>query len=196
MNRIETLAMALTVAISSGLRSQDDAQTFQQPQQDLRIDHAMDATGVDITVENAAPDRILAILVSPTTGSLQLPASFGGGNLGLGTPLFVLALDETNDDYHLSIPLDTQAMAEAGITVFVQAISVDMPATDRAGSEEGKPVAARLSPVMTVDFGARVLPAAEVRPNPEIEGEQDDSSSCRCPEEQESTGEGEETKKD
>ena len=193
-------AITLALATPAAIQAQDESGTEVQRRVgtaggDMNLSFYLDDTGIDIRVDNPHVNGTIAILVSTEIGSQQLPEAFGGGELGIGSPMWLLAFEPSADDYHLPLALDIKALAALGIKVYVQAVSFNNSDWEDRPVEFGEEgaVPARISEVMTVDFKAEE--EAEPMTLDVPKGAKDDSqdpdndpdpSQCRCPAEENS----------
>ena len=121
----------------------------QQVEGELDLACQVDASGVVLTIRGGASRGNVALLVSlDGKGTTRLPESAGGGKISLGAPIWVLSFAEAEASgcYELRIPLDTQALADQELTVFVQGIGISFE------QESGGAVGIRISNRLEVDF--------------------------------------------
>lgn len=153
--RTAVILLATLVAIPATITAQE---TYDRP---LMLACAMDRSGMDIHVANTYPGGVIAILASPNRGSMPLPLWLGGGGISVGSPVVLVALDLTGEDYDLALHFDTKVFADLNITVYAQAVSIDTSIfrnPDEQVSAEN-PAEIMISNLMKVDFAAEYAAA-------------------------------------
>ena len=169
------MKLTSTVAISMALAFPPAIQA-QQDEGDLAMACRVDAGGVDVMIRGGDSHGNLAVLVSlDGTGKTLLPESVGSREIHLGAPVWVLALAEADATgcYDLRIPVNTQALADLGLTVFVQTVGVKRSSSDETENESGGPIALRISNRLELDFAAEVEKAGGGADRPRLDSSQD-----------------------
>lgn len=140
--KLGTIAFSVALALPTTLCAQGD----------MRLQQSFDSTGVDIAIDSAYEGRQVAIFVSfAGDGWTDLGGGFG---LRLQAPV-LLAYDRASmlGTYHLRVPVDTQALANMGLKVYLQAVSVD---DWNQRPDQGLQI--RISDPVEIDFGAAKQP--------------------------------------
>ena len=117
-------------------------------QGDVIFSQSFDATGVNLTISDAHASGQVAIFMS--TDGDDSWTDLGILRLNLSAPV-LLAYDEASalGTYNLRIWVDTQALVDMGLTVYLQAVSVGH---EDAQPDQGLPI--RISEQVEIDFGA------------------------------------------
>ena len=114
LQAIMSLSMAL--ALPAALQAQVD---------EMEISHRIDPTGITLKVDGAFGHGNFAILISGDgTGTTELGEDYG--SLDLGSPMVLIAGQaDARGEYDVHFKLDPQALADAGLVVYLQAISLN-----------------------------------------------------------------------
>ena len=197
--KLETIfAISMALAIPSAITAQNDSVENERGTASLTF--GIDESGIDFAVTGGYADGTTVLLVSlgqtDEGNGLQIPAGLGGGEINLDSPMFVLAVGQADEEgnYHLPLSLDTQALANAGLTVYVQALSInssDWPDVPAEPTETG-PAPILISSVATVDFYMGMQEFAEQNQqgqggsrggdeSPDGDDGTDGEGECRCP---------------
>jgi hypothetical protein len=182
LQAIMTLSMAL--ALPAALQAQTD---------DMEITFRIDPTGIALKIDGAYSNGNFAILISEDgTGTTEL-GELDSRSLDLGSPMVLIA-DQANawGEYYVHFQLDPQALADAGLKVYLQAVSLNDSdfGDDGDEGEEGNPSKGdgfvRISARLDLDFAEEQW--AENAP-----GESDDEDK---PESEERRGDGDGTEEE
>ena len=141
LQAIMSLAMAL--ALPAALQAQVD---------DMEINYRIDPTGIALKVDGAFSHGSFAILLSEDgTGTTEL-GELDPRSLDLGSPIVLIA-DQANarGEYYVHFQLDPQALADAGLEVYLQAVSLNDSAFGDEG-EAGGPGDVRISARLDLAF--------------------------------------------
>ncbi len=127
--------------------------------QEMSFSSSYDATGVNFSITDAYDGGHVAIFMSLDGDGWT---DLGILGLNLGAPV-LLAFDEATalGTYDLRIWVDTQALVDMGLTVYLQAVSVDH---DDPRPDQGLPI--RISEQVEVDFAAEKQTDSQI-PNAE-----------------------------
>lgn len=122
----------LAVAVSMALAGPISAQVNGSGSLSLTANLALES--VDLSLRDGYVNGTTLFLYSfgvpdeaAGESGLQIPANRGGGEIGLSPAMILALLRSPNGDQDLTVPLDIDARAALGLTVYVQALSIDSP---------------------------------------------------------------------
>ena len=123
--------------------------------QEMSFSQSWDASGVNFRIDDAYEGGQVAIFMSLDTGRTDL----GILSLDLHAPV-LLAYDTSTmlGTYDLRIWVDTQALADMGLTVYLQAVSLgsEQDAQSNQGDPQpGQGLPIQISEQVEIDFGAQ-----------------------------------------
>ena len=135
------IAFSVALALPAAIRAQGD----------MGFSQDYDAYGVDLIIDNAYEGGLVAIFLSVSGDGRT---DFGVFSLDLEAPV-LLAFDTATvlGTYNLRIPVDTQALARMGLTVYLQAVSIS---GHDAQPDQELPI--RISEQVEIGFGGKVGP--------------------------------------
>ena len=160
LQAIMSLAMALALPVA--IQAQDN---------DMEISSWINRTGISLKVEGAYSRGNFAILVSTDgTGTTELGEDYGSLDMGSPTVLMVGQAD-SQGQYDVYFRIDPQALADAGVVVYLQAVALnDSP----FGDEDQGPGSLRISARLDLDFAEVVHFGNEDTEDPEDEDRDSD----------------------
>ena len=183
LQAIMTFSMAL--ALPAALQAQTD---------DMEILYTMTNHGVSLKVEGGYRRGNLAILVSlDGSQTTELPGSVGGGTLDLGGEISVLIAGQADSrgGYFIYVPVNTQALADQGVKVYLQAVSLNDSDFGEEGESEESGL--RISSRLDLDFAEEMQWATQEAPGGSEDEDEPESGDRRRRGDQGGT-EGEEVK--
>ena len=163
------------VAISTALAF-PSAIWAQQDEGDLTMACSVDAEGVDLVIRGGYSHGSLVVLVSlDGVGKTVLP-EVAGSEIHLGAPVWVLAFAEAEATgrYDLRIPLGTQALADLGLTVFVQTVGFKPSSSDESENESGEPIVLCISNLLELDFATVLKKEGDAADRPHVDSRDED----------------------
>ena len=138
---------------------------------------SVDSEGVDLVIRGGYSHGGLVVLVSlDRVSKTELPEVAGSQEIHLGAPVWVLAFAEAEATgcYDLRIPLGTQALADLGLTVFVQTVGFKPSSSDESENESGEPIVLCISNLLELDFATVLKKEGDAADRPHVDSRDED----------------------